>query len=251
MTTRFVVFSAAALLTAAAAAQAGPAESLAFAIGQCSSQPDEKARLTCYDLIAAQLRSGSFLSSAPQVSQQSQSTPPFVNVPTPGSQAAQQPFVPRSAPVAQAPVAPAVIPQPPVSQQQAAQVPPPRRDSSSWYDPTSWFGSDDEDRAQTGNPAEFGAETVRAQQPAAGEPERPAPIDHIKAGVATVAFNPNGRFTVTLDNGQVWKQLEGDSGIARFKNKGHDVVTISRGILGSYNLVLEGQTALFKVKRVR
>lgn len=232
MTKRVWIISAALLAAVSAAAQAGPSEALAFAIGQCSSQPDDKARLACFDQIAAQLKAGTFGSA--QVSQAAPagqaSPPPFVSVPAPS--AAPQPSV---APAAQ-PVAPPAV---------AKAVPP--RDSGTWYDPTSWFGKDNPE-TKSSNPADFGAENIRQ---ATADESRPKPLDEIRANVTAVSYGPTGHFTVTLANGQVWRQIPGDVGVARFKRKGGDVVTISRGALGSYNLVVEGRKALFKVNRVQ
>ena len=239
MTMKSVILLAIAVLATCSAAQAGPSEAMAFAIGQCSSQPDEKARLACYDQISAQLKSGALVSApAPQAYQQPGATQPFVQVPTPGSSALAVAPAPVPAPMAQAPA--------PMARAPAAQ-----NNSGSWYDPTSWFGKDKPQKTST-SPADFGAEALPQQRTAAaGEPAEPARLDEIRANVRAVAYNTNGRFTVTLANGQVWKQLDGDTGKARFKEKGGDVVTISRGVLASYNLVVEGRAALFKVKRIQ
>lgn len=227
MTTRIAILSVGVLLAASQAAQAGPSEAMAFAIGQCSSQPDERARLACYDQIAAQLKAGSFVAAAPQVAPQNPaSPPPFVQLPTPGAAVAP---------------APAPVAQPPAAVAQA-----PRQESGSWYDPTSWFGKD-EPQATSNKPADFGAEHLPQTRTASAEPER---LNEMRANVRAVAYNPNGKFTVTLDNGQVWRQLDADTGSARFKKTG-DVVIISRGVLGSYNLVVDGRNSLFKVKRLK
>jgi hypothetical protein len=240
MNMKSVIVSAVAFVAVSAAAQAGPSEALAFAIGQCSSQPDEKARLACYDRIAEQLKTGTFL--ATQAPESSASPPPFVQLPTPGS-SAQPPAAVAQAP---APVAPAPVAVP----AQMAQSPAPKQDSGTWYDPTSWFGKDNP-RATSDKPADFGSETMPQTTSAAGEPAEPAPLDEIRATVTAATYTRDGHFTVTLGNGQVWQQIEGDTGVARFKNKGGDVVTISRGVLGSYNLVVEGHNLLFKVRRLR
>jgi hypothetical protein len=229
MNTKSVILSAVAFVAVSAAASAGPSEALAFAIGQCSSQPNEKARLACYDEIATQLKAGALISA-------------------PAPQAYQPPASPPS--VAQAPAAQAAVPPPPAPVAQAPAPQAPQSQGGTWYDPTSWFGKDTPQKSST-NPSDFGAEALPQQRTASADPARPARLDELRANVTAVAFNPNGRFTVTLDNGQIWKQLDGDTGTARFKNKGSDVVTISRGLLGSYNLVVEGRSALFKVKRVQ
>lgn len=205
-----ILASAAAIMVASA--QAAPNADLAFAIGQCAAVADAKARLSCFDGIAAQLKTGIALPAGA-------APPPVAQAPSPTVQAAQTP--------------------------QAA----PQKGSGSWYDPTEWFGRDDRQQASN-NPADFGAEAVR-KPAAAATPAEPEPLQEITAHVTSASFGMNGRFTIALDNGQVWRQLDADTGIARFSKKGGDTVTISRGFLGSYNLVMEGHSVLFRVKRVQ
>ena len=77
-------------------------------------------------------------------------------------------------------------------------------------------------------------------------------VDSITAGVSEFAYNPFGRFIVFLDNGQVWKQIEGDVDRAVFPKLGKDnKVTISRGFIGSYNLTINDSAKVFKVTRVK
>jgi hypothetical protein len=51
-----------------------------------------------------------------------------------------------------------------------------------------------------------------------------------------------------LDNGQVWREI-GSSNRVRFR-EGREV-TITEGAMGSFNLTMEGQNRLSKVKRIR
>lgn len=95
--------------------------------------------------------------------------------------------------------------------------------------------------------AEFGTDTMRKPEPERGAPKE---IDEIKATITQVEFSQNNRFIVTLDNGQVWRQIEADSTKARFRKSG-EAVTISRGVLGSYNLTLDEHAVLYKVRRLR
>jgi hypothetical protein len=199
------------VLASAAHAQSG--EAVALAISTCSVQTDAQARLTCYDQLAAKLKAAEAM----------------------GPQVAATPL----------PTAPA---QPP-AQSFGRAAPEGSKEKSSWYDVGGWFGSD-APRATTGTPAEFGAESVPAAAPAPGAPV-PERLDSITANVTSVAFNGNGRFTVSLDNGQVWRQVQGDTVTAKFGLSGHDRVTISRGFMGSYNLVIAGRNAMFKVRRAR
>ena len=95
---------------------------------------------------------------------------------------------------------------------------------------------------------EFGSETVRKPEP---PPDAPKEIQEIKAIVTQVEFSRTNRFIVTLDNGQVWRQIEGDVAKAHFHKSG-DAVTVAHGVFGSYVLTLDGHDlGLFRVRRVR
>jgi len=69
----------------------------------------------------------------------------------------------------------------------------------------------------------------------------------IDVHVSAVSQSSDGRFTFTLDNGQVWRQLlkEGD-----MLAKPGDAATVSRGMLGSYWLAF-GSRRGCKVTRIR
>lgn len=66
------------------------------------------------------------------------------------------------------------------------------------------------------------------------------------AEVASVQRDPRGLQYLTLDNGQVWRELS--NGRVRFA--AGDRVELSRGALGSVNLRVEGRTGYVKVRRV-
>lgn len=237
---RFGILLSVAAVVLSASAQAGSSEAMAFAIGQCSAETDAAARLACYDGLAAQLKTGIPLPSAPAGS----AVTPRV-APAPVAEA--QPVAPH-APVAEAqPAAPQVAPPP----AQVAAVPPaaPHTQSGSWYDPTSWFGKTAPELASK-NPADFGAEAI-PQSSSAGASDESEPLQQIQSNIATVSFAPNGRFIVTLANGQVWRQLDGDVGKARFEKNGHYAATISRGALGSYNLAVNDGDTIYKVRRLK
>lgn len=95
--------------------------------------------------------------------------------------------------------------------------------------------------------ARFGAETLaKESQKAAGQPEQ---IDEIHAVISQLAFAANGRAIVTLENGQVWRQIDGDT--SPFRGKQGEKATIERSLFGSYSLTVEGHNMLIKVNRVR
>jgi hypothetical protein len=148
------------------------------------------------------------------------------------------------------PVAP---PAPPAVAAAPSPAAAPPADTRAWYDPGRIFGVSP--REQT-TPQQFGSENLEAPPPPPGAPAAPqnAPppaLDSITAGVTDYSFNPYDKFIVVLDNGQIWQQLESDSGAkARFSKGGKNTVVISRGLIGSYNLTInDGPT--FKVKRLK
>jgi hypothetical protein len=103
----------------------------------------------------------------------------------------------------------------------------------------------------SGNPAAAGfrAPTQFGMVPKPA-PEIPENVKQINARMASYSFDKLGWFTVTLDDGQVWYQIHGDTDYARW-NKSASLyqVRISHGFLGSYNLQVKGQPGLFKVLR--
>lgn len=253
------------------AAQAGSLES---AIGRCSAQTDAGLRLACYDRIAAGLKAArpqaqaTTAPAAPAAQKKeesawydvgswfaSRSSKPAASQTNPADFGAEDLHTPPPAAAAQA--APAA---PPPSTTQTVAVRPPaaqaakeqtQKDKSAWYDVGGWFGgTTPKPPSEQTTAADFGSENLPAPPPAPGE-AAPVPLDEITVGVADVAFNFYGRFIVTLDNGQIWKQLQSDTGRAHFHRHGKNVVTISRGILGSYNLVIKGRTPAYKVKRLK
>jgi hypothetical protein len=119
----------------------------------------------------------------------------------------------------------------------------------------SWFGFDlgnlfGASPAQQTTPQQFGSD--RLPETKAKEDTAAAAVDSVTAGVSEFAYNPFGRFIVFLDNGQVWKQIEGDVDRAVFPKPGKDnKVTISRGFIGSYNLTINDSAKVFKVTRVK
>lgn len=86
---------------------------------------------------------------------------------------------------------------------------------------------------------------IAAHEEAAGA--RPQKLAKIEARVVALALAGNGRTLFTLDNTQVWQQLESDGDMLA---KLGDSATISRGLLGSYWLQLKNGRGC-KVTRVR
>lgn len=74
-----------------------------------------------------------------------------------------------------------------------------------------------------------------------------APEQEVRATIAALRQNAEGRMVFTLDNGQVW--LQRDSASVRLK--AGDVVTVKPGALGTYNLIGGGPGLIIKVRRVK
>ncbi len=173
--TRTVLIVAVALLVAASA-QAAPGQELLIGLRACRAQPDEKARLACFDALADRADGGQSTSAA--------SAPPA------------------SAP---APVA--------ATSSKVASAPP-----------------------------GFGGENLHAV-------DTPRPQESMTAAVAKVSFNAIDHFTVVLDNGQIWRQLDADTRTARFKPNA--TVKITKGFLDAYSLAIEGAWGTYMVKRIK
>jgi hypothetical protein len=105
----------------------------------------------------------------------------------------------------------------------------------------------------------LGLAPVAVPTPATDLP--PAPTGHggmfdkqpIKGSgrMASYKFDSNGFFTVVLDNGEVWRQIDGDTTVAHwFRKPGFYVATVTAGALGSSNLRVHGEGRSYKVRRI-
>jgi len=104
-----------------------------------------------------------------------------------------------------------------------------------------WFGFSRS--APVTKPEEFGKP---APEPGPNE------VTQISDGVLEFAKTPRGKALFILDNGQVWRQIDGDSTDVRPPQPGTRMrVTIEVGVLGSYNLTIEGRNNLIKVNRLK
>jgi hypothetical protein len=225
------VLAAAALLCLAARAE--PADDLKAGLAKCAAVADSQERLQCYDQLAAGVKPpAAETASTPPAAQ-----PQAVSNAQPAS--SSQPVTSAQPPAAPAQVASTAPPAPPPSDQ----------DKSSWFgfDLGGFFGERTAPAQQT-TPQQFGSDQLSQQPAPPGKPEL-AELDSITATVAEVYYSPFGRFTVDLDNGQIWRQLSSDTDRAHFSSK--DQVTIARGILGSYNLTIADHNAMFKVQRIK
>ena len=90
----------------------------------------------------------------------------------------------------------------------------------------------------------FGSEQLRSPRARTTQPDR------LAADIAGINFSPFGKFTVTLSNGQVWRQLDSDDHTVGARKSMHSA-RIERGLLGSYNLQFNDSSLVYKVARVR
>jgi len=90
--------------------------------------------------------------------------------------------------------------------------------------------------------------TVAAEAPQEFGKKEPldAPREYIEATIVEIAESANIHY-LRLDNGQVWREVE-DS---RMRFKEGRKVTITEGVLSSYDLQMEGYNKIVKVRRVR
>ena len=102
------------------------------------------------------------------------------------------------------------------------------------------------------NAAAAKAAPLRAAPPPAAARTLPSQADgKLVATVARYNLSPRGLFTVVLDNGETWRQLDSDNGVAQFHPRGRNMVQISKGFWGSYDLRLNATNIVFKVTRIR
>lgn len=86
------------------------------------------------------------------------------------------------------------------------------------------------------------AEIQKSAREAAGTTE----IDQMAARVLEVRKSATGKAIITLDNGQVWKQIDS----SRLRLSSDDQVSIRRASLGSFMLYKTGSKSLMRVKHI-
>ena len=80
----------------------------------------------------------------------------------------------------------------------------------------------------------------------------PSEVSGITANVLEFAKTMRGKAVFILENGMVWRQLDGDTTQVSPPEPGKTMkVTIEIGFLGSYNLTIEGQKSIVKVTRLK
>jgi len=204
-------------LLSATNALADPRDDALSQVLRCSGMSDKGQRLACYD--SAAVRASGAL-RAP-----SAAAPVVPSVPAP-----------MAAPVVTA----------------SADVPPPVhhvRRSNGFLD--KLFGPDGPKRAPQRTVAEFGSESIaNGGTHAYPQPMDEDAIDAISARLANYDLS-SGFLIVTLDNGQVWRQVSGEPvGHLQYAAASY-VATVSRGGSGAYVLKLNRMGRTFLVRRIR
>lgn len=85
---------------------------------------------------------------------------------------------------------------------------------------------------------DFGLEQKRAAE---------STKDRIQSQIAAVKENPYGKLTLTLENGQVWRQIDS----LKLKLKVGNSIVIKRAMLGSFLLGKQDSNKRMRVKRVK
>ena len=84
-----------------------------------------------------------------------------------------------------------------------------------------------------------------------GLPQRRAEPDSQTLGVAELSLDRAGKLVVTLADGQVWRQIGGDTTAVRLPRAGTEqTATVRRAALGSYRMRIEPLGRTVRVKRV-
>ncbi len=77
-------------------------------------------------------------------------------------------------------------------------------------------------------------------------------VETLALRMSSYTFNSRGFFIVTLSDGEVWRQVEGDDSFAHWRGPASNYfVTVRSGALGSSNLQVQGEAVTFKVEPVR
>ena len=210
---RFAILAG--LLCSPAAAQ----PQLSGALGQCMGIFGAVERLSCYDRVARSVN--------PAGPAQQQPAPQYAPAPQ---------YTPAPAVAARPPAAAYAAPAPQYPSQYAVAAPPAAAAPA--------LANGAAPGAQT-RPQQFGSEYLVPPAGSGGA----KPINGIESQIQSFRFTTGHRFVLLLENGQEWKQIEGDTGQPILTSLKVRSVTIRRGALGSYNLVFSDQSGSYKVER--
>ena len=99
----------------------------------------------------------------------------------------------------------------------------------------------------------FGDTTAPPPPLAAQMAYQPMGLEILPITIAVTDYDVpmGGQFTVTLANGQVWRERSGHTEVPPFKAGATNLVRIEHGLIGGYDLYLVGYGRLYKVLRVK
>ncbi|MFO1186016.1 MAG: hypothetical protein U1E87_00280 [Alphaproteobacteria bacterium] len=206
-------------------------------IAQCAQISSGELRLICYDAAARAI--GNLAPPTPPAA----ATAPQAGATEPSSPVASQ--APVAAPVPAAPIA------------TVAQAPAPKKKSKGWLPSFGLFGTSKDENTQV---AAAQSAPPRTPEDAFGagrlpktetELSKPKGVSSIQSTVTDYAYTPFGRIIVFLENGQVWRQIDGDAKKLRLRKGQTYVATIEKGSLGSFDLEIDGVDGFVKVTRIK
>jgi hypothetical protein len=205
-----------------AAAMAGPRDDVVQGIVRCGTISDDRQWLDCIYGAAQPMRAQLGLSPAPAAQQRLVPAQGYGTLPGYGG---------TPAPVAAAPLPPrsAYAPMPGVPVPAA----PVRSVSATPAQPPEYFAKRE--------PRDFFDRMLGTKN-----------IPTVVTRMTSYSFDKQGLFTISLSNGQVWRQMPDSGTPARF-NKSAEKYTVSvkPGAFGSYNLVVDDEPRIYKVKQVK
>lgn len=106
---------------------------------------------------------------------------------------------------------------------------------------------------QTASAEDFEREAFGASDlAAAGGDDEDDEVESVTGAAVEIGKNNRGKLFVILDNGQVWRQVSGDSSSPYFpKNVDGLPVTIKKGALGSYFVKIGKAKDTFRAERIK
>ncbi len=203
-------------------------EEVLLRLTRCASIGDTRQYLDCYYAAVQPIRAELGLAAAPQAASYA---PLF----------ALAQVAPRPAPVPD--TRPNLVPQGAYANASARPAAPPRLAGDEGPTKLPWIGALIGLKNTKVPPEQFG---LRNAKPGPG-----VNVDHIAAPVTNVTIGrEDGRVVITLDNGQVWRQVADDDQRQRWrKSIIGEVATIAYGVGNTFNLSL-GESHFYKVERV-
>jgi hypothetical protein len=229
-----VVFAA--LMLAASGAAADPNQDIA----RCSLVASNEVRLACYDAAAAALKN--IAPAAPAAP--STAAEPSTAQAAPPAATAQ---VAASAPVALTPPANAKGFRFPTFGLFGSKKEEPAREAATARAPVAEAATTPVPASAAASDSQFGAERLPEPKQADGSVLRPT----MRAGITEYSYTPYDRIIVFLDNGQVWRQTNGDTTRLRLRKDRSYTAKIEKGLIGSYNLTVDGIRKMVKVTRIK